>query len=110
MASSSESRSSSALPFFHSRSIAWSSICITALYHPGASPRQWAMDGTYGVLARSLDISNWAAVEMSVPWKSQNDFHRTLEISDQHERFPHFTQPILVSNKRTKPTRRHVPD
>src|SRR5271157_100468 len=39
MASSSESRSSSALPFFHSRSIDGSSICGTAIYygrrHPG---------------------------------------------------------------------------
>jgi len=29
------------------------------------------------------------AVEMPGPWKSQNDFHRPLEISLKNARFPH---------------------
>jgi hypothetical protein len=38
-----------------------------------------------------------AAVEMTLLWKSQNDSHRSLEISLKDARFPHFHKPILLS-------------
>jgi len=33
-------------------------------------------------------------MEMPVPWKSHNDFHRTLEISLSNARFPHSHSPL----------------
>ena len=43
----------------------------------------------------SHSASQWTAVEMSVPWKSQNDFHRTLEISYENERDFHISHSRL---------------
>jgi hypothetical protein len=37
-----------------------------------------------------------AAMEMTRSWKSQNDFHKRLEISLTNARFPHSPQPIIV--------------
>lgn len=37
------------------------------------------------------------AVEMTLLWKSQNDSHRSLEISLGNARFPHFHKPLLLS-------------
>ena len=54
-----------------------------------------------------------AAVEMPLLWKSQNDFHRSLEISPQNARFPHSHKLILVldvtKKSRTEPERKCYP-
>src|SRR5262245_3189293 len=40
------------------------------------------------------------AVEMTLLWKSQNDFHRSLEISLENARFPHSHKPIPFFERR----------
>jgi hypothetical protein len=54
--------------------------------------------GAGSTYAQFASASRRTAVEMSVPWKSQNDFHRTLEISYQNEDF-HIPTADLISRE-----------
>jgi hypothetical protein len=43
----------------------------------------------------TIENSATTAVEMTLLWKSQNDSHRSVEISLESARFPHFHKPYL---------------